>query len=115
MRSKVANTSAYRTKKCKQFFENGFCPYGNRCQFAHALRSNVINNPYDQHMSYITIMNTLSKIENVEKILTFHSHKKRLHIFETIIHSQKHNNTIKNTLFDDIKHLIKEEMVVRNN
>ena len=60
-------------------------------------------------------MNTLSKIENVEKIQTFHSHKKRLNIFETIIHSQKHNNTIKNTLFDDIKHLIKEEMVVRNN
>ena len=25
----------YKTKKCKQFFENGYCPYGSRCQFLH--------------------------------------------------------------------------------
>lgn len=73
------------------------------------------SNPYDKNMSYIMIMNTLSKIENVEKIQTFNSNKKRLNIFETIIHSHKlNNNNTNNTLFDDIKHLIKEEMG-RNN
>lgn len=25
----------YKTKKCIQFYENGYCPYGIRCQFLH--------------------------------------------------------------------------------
>ena len=25
----------YKTKKCIQFYENGYCPYGSRCQFLH--------------------------------------------------------------------------------
>jgi hypothetical protein len=76
--------------------------------------NNNSNNPYDKNMSYMMIMNTLSKIENVEKIQTFNSNKKRLDIFETIIHPHKHNNNVNYTLFDDIKHLVKEEMG-RNN
>ena len=78
------------------------------------MNNNSNSNPYDKNMSYIIIMNTLSKIEYVENIQTFNSNKKRLNIFETIIHSHKHNNNVNYTLFDDIKHLIKEEMG-RNN
>ena len=49
LRSKVTNSTAYRTRKCNQFFELGYCPYGSRCQFQHQLKSNIINNPYDPH------------------------------------------------------------------
>ena len=59
-------------------------------------------------------MKTLSRIEDVENIKTFNSNKKRLTIFETITCSQKHNVVASNSLFDDIKHLVKEE-IVRNN
>ena len=29
------SSSNYKTKKCKQFHESGYCQYGNRCQFKH--------------------------------------------------------------------------------
>lgn len=29
----------YKSKICKQFFENGFCPYGTRCQYLHNSQS----------------------------------------------------------------------------
>ena len=73
-----------------------------------------MNNNKSKGISYIAIMNTLSRIENVENIKAFNSNKKRLTIFETIICSQKHNVVVNNSLFDDIKQLIKEE-IVRNN
>ena len=25
----------YKTKLCKKFSQNGYCPYGTRCQFVH--------------------------------------------------------------------------------
>lgn len=31
----MAIPSNYKTKRCKQFFELGYCPYGSRCQFLH--------------------------------------------------------------------------------
>jgi hypothetical protein len=30
----IANTY-YKTKKCKQYFDVGYCSYGTRCQFLH--------------------------------------------------------------------------------
>jgi hypothetical protein len=35
LRNKDYLTVNYRTKKCKQFHEFGFCHYGSRCQFQH--------------------------------------------------------------------------------
>lgn len=35
LRGKEPKTGNYRTKKCKQFHEQGFCQYGGRCQFKH--------------------------------------------------------------------------------
>ena len=91
LRSKVTNTTAYRTKKCVQFFEQGYCPYGNRCQFAHQLKSNIINNPYDRTMSYGKILETISKLENVENIKKL-VEKPRLPIFEEICKENKKEN-----------------------
>jgi len=35
LRSAPAPKKAYRTKKCKSFWEEGVCRYGFRCQFLH--------------------------------------------------------------------------------
>ena len=112
LRSKVTKTSAYRTKKCVQFFEYGFCPYGNRCQFAHAFKSNILNNPYEKDITYGKMMKTFSKIENVENIKTFNPNKKRLAIFESIVTSSSNDAQTKRTLFDDIKELTKDEILL---
>jgi hypothetical protein len=102
LRSKVTNTTAYRTKKCTQFFEQGYCPYGSRCQFAHQLKSNIINNPYDKGMSYGKILETISKLENVENIKKL-VEKPRLKVFKEICSDD--NQNIKSRLLDDIKGL----------
>jgi hypothetical protein len=101
LRSKVTNTTAYRTKKCAQFFEQGYCPYGNRCQFAHQLKSNIINNPYDRGMTYGKILETISKLENVENIKKL-IEKPRLPIFKEICDNKKNTPS---RLLEDIKGL----------
>ena len=101
LRSKVTNTTAYRTKKCVQFFEQGYCPYGNRCQFAHQLKTNIINNPYDRGMTYEKILETISKLENVENIKKL-IEKPRLAIFEEICDNKEHSES---RLLGDIKSL----------
>ena len=101
LRSKVTNTTAYRTKKCQQFFEQGYCPYGNRCQFAHQLKSNIINNPYDKGMSYGKILETISKLENVENIKKL-IEKPRLPVFKDICENKQN---VQSRLLEDIKGL----------
>ena len=109
LRSKVTNTTAYRTKKCTQFFEQGYCPYGNRCQFAHQLKSNIINNPYDRSMCYGKILETISKLENVENIKKL-IEKPRLSVFEELCDNKEN---IKNRLLEDIKGLINNNLYER--
>ena len=109
MRSKVTNTTAYRTKKCTQFFENGYCPYGNRCQFAHELKSNIVNNPYEKGMSYSKILEIMSKLENVENIKKLVD-KPRLTIFKEICKDEKDNES---RLFNDVKKVCKEGLYQR--
>ena len=103
LRSKVTNTTAYRTKKCVQFFENGYCPYGSRCQFQHQLKNNIINNPYDNDMSYQKILEIISKFENVRNIKKL-VEKPRLKIFKEITGNNTDNEN-KSRLLDDIKEL----------
>ena len=110
LRSKVTNTTAYRTKKCTQFFEQGYCPYGNRCQFAHQLKTNIINNPYDRTMSYGKILETISKLENVENIKKL-IEKPRLSVFEEIYDNKEEN--IESRLLEDIKELKYEDLYKR--
>ena len=116
LRSKVTNTTAYRTKKCTQFFETGYCPYGNRCQFAHQLKSNIINNPYEEGMSYTKILEIMSKLENVENIKKLVD-KPRLPIFEEICKDYNDNNKNEqdkgSRLFNDIKQISKEGIYQR--
>jgi hypothetical protein len=109
LRSKVTNTTAYRTKKCVQFFEQGYCPYGNRCQFAHQLKSNIINNPYDRTMSYGKILETISKLENVENIKKL-IEKPRLSVFEEICDNKEN---VENRLLEDIKGLKYKDLYER--
>lgn len=30
-------SSKFKTSTCKKFIKNGFCPYGDRCQFSHSV------------------------------------------------------------------------------
>jgi hypothetical protein len=57
-------------------------------------------------------MKTFSKIENVENIKTFNPNKKRLAIFESIVKSSSNDAQTKRTLFDDIKELTKDEILL---
>ena len=109
LRSKVTNTTAYRTKKCVQFFEQGYCPYGNRCQFAHQLKSNIINNPYDRTMSYGKILETISKLENVENIKKL-IEKPRLSVFKEICENKEN---VESRLLEDIKGLKYKDLYER--
>ena len=97
LRSKVTNTTAYRTKKCIQ-------PYGSRCQFQHQLKNNIINNPYDSGMSYQRILEIISKSENVRNIKKLVK-KPRLNIFKEMS-GKISDNIDENKLLDDIKELI---------
>lgn len=103
LRSKVTNTTAYRTRKCNQFFEKGYCPYGSRCQFMHQLKSNIVNNPYDRKMTYKKVLETISKLENVDNIKKLIG-KPRLQIFKEIINNEEIEHT-ESTLLEDIKQL----------
>ena len=106
LRSKVTNSIAYRTRKCNQFYEKGYCPYGSRCQFQHQLKSNIINNPYDRKMSYKKILETISKLENIDNIKKL-IEKPRLQIFKEIVDNKKIEQS-ENRLLDDIKCLKNE-------
>ena len=92
LRSKVTNTTAYRTKKC------------SRCQFQHQLKNNIINNPYDSGMSYQRILEIISKSENVRNIKKLVK-KPRLNIFKEMS-GKISDNIDENKLLDDIKELI---------
>ena len=109
LRSKVTNTTAYRTKKCVQFFEQGYCPYGSRCQFAHQLKSNIINNPYDKNMTYEKILETISKLENVENIKKL-IEKPRLSCFQEICDNKENTQS---RLLEDIKGLTYDNLYKR--
>ena len=89
LRSKITNTITYRTKKFVKFYEQGYCPYRNRCQFAHQLKNNIINNP-NNGITYERILETISKLKNVENTKKL-IEKPRLAVFEEI--SQNKENT----------------------
>ena len=109
LRSKVTNSTFYRTKKCIQFFEYGYCPYGSRCQFQHQLKSNIVNNPYDRKMTYKKILETISKLENVENIKKLMG-KPRLQVFKEILNIDGEQR--ESTLLDDIKSLKNEDISI---
>jgi hypothetical protein len=45
------NSSRYKTEYCRQYYENGFCEFGDRCLFAH---SRLERNPLIRHHKYKT-------------------------------------------------------------
>jgi len=63
-----------------------------------------MNNPYDKNISYLTIIQTLSKFENINNIKTL-VEKNRLQIFSNF--TSFNNN--KSKLFNDIKFLVEED------
>ena len=78
-------------------------------QFAHQLKSNITNNPYDKGMTYGKILETISKLENVENIKKL-VEKPRLPVFQQICDNTQ--NT-KSRLLEDIKGLTYKNLYKR--
>ena len=69
----------------------------------HQLKSNIVNNPYDRKMTYKKVLETISKLENVDNIKKLIG-KPRLQIFKEIINNEEIEHT-ESTLLEDIKQL----------
>ena len=73
---------AYKTKRCRQFFENGYCMFGNKCLFQHLSGCYGMGEGNDNQNT----MATANKGENANKTSM---QKQRLPVFQQIYH---HNN-----------------------
>jgi len=38
-------SAQYKTKECKKYAQNGYCPYGVRCQFIHGQKDLMVCSP----------------------------------------------------------------------
>jgi hypothetical protein len=72
LRNKTNMGSNYKTKKCKQFHEQGYCIYGNRCQFKH------------RDLSEETTASSPKSSETSSRKSSDDSNKRRLPIFVNI-------------------------------
>ena len=36
-------SAQYKTKECKKYAQNGYCPYGVRCQFIHGQKDTMVS------------------------------------------------------------------------
>ena len=39
----------YKTKMCKKFQTNGYCPYGQRCMFMHGVTDSITGRKYSDN------------------------------------------------------------------
>jgi hypothetical protein len=51
LRSKESLPVKYKTKPCTKFTLEGYCPYGQRCQFIHSHKKDIID--YEKVMNKI--------------------------------------------------------------
>jgi len=51
LRNKERLPNKYKTKPCTKFSEEGYCPYGQRCQFIHSHKKDIID--YEKVMDKI--------------------------------------------------------------
>ena len=78
IRSKEVKKGRYKTKLCKQFFCEGYCPYGERCQFSHK-------------QFYISYINILKQIIKNKKISKKFIEVPRLDVFKNITKKKNGN------------------------
>ena len=73
LHEKIVSGKKYKQKECNSFYTKGFCPYGPRCHFKHDERKlDEIIRIYYQYILEID-----------------YSRNRRLHIFESIVSSNK--------------------------
>jgi hypothetical protein len=102
MRQKKTVTSNYKTKKCKQFFEIGYCAYGMRCQFSHVLKIDEdCSNKFSYRKTLEILANNALDLEHNEDLFKFK--RPRLRTFENIV-KEKINSS---NLIQDILELKK--------
>lgn len=102
MRQKKTVTSNYKTKKCKQFFEIGYCAYGMRCQFSHILKIELESSNNFSYRKTLEILSSKSiELENIEDLFKFK--RPRLRTFENIVNGK----TTSTNLIEDVLELKK--------
>jgi hypothetical protein len=50
-------SAQYKTKECKKYAQNGYCPYGVRCQFIHGQK--------DYMASPVSVTTTASSAKDI--------------------------------------------------
>jgi len=73
----------YRTKLCKQFNDNHFCPYGYRCQYLH--NDSLYSDQLEAYTDKLTVWVETNPRLDFSKILnkTF-KYSKRLSVFQNL-------------------------------
>ena len=101
LREKVLNKSGYKKRPCINFFEFGYCMYGNRCQFSHSISKNDNN----KNFSYIKLMNAINSSTLNKELYRKIKDKKRLSVFRRLFHIKRENKrapTDTNSYIDDM-------------
>jgi hypothetical protein len=109
-------TNNYKTKRCKQFFESGYCPYGSRCQFLHReyfliyLRSPKSSTKFCPQFSYTKTITDLINSVNSESILNDEKvTRPRLKTFESLVKEKDYIGP-KHKLYEDILSIKREDI-----
>lgn len=75
MKLKTNINPNYKTKKCIQFYEHGYCPYGIRCQFLHKenekgnIASSANNSIFSSPQTVLGGVSQISKEISYRKIM----------------------------------------------
>ena len=78
-------TFNYKTKPCKQFFEQGYCSYGSRCQFSH--KKEELKNDEEKEKEKVSYLKIIEELLSEENTISHELIKRpRLLTFEQITH-----------------------------
>ena len=80
MRVKNFVPTKYKTKLCQKFSEEGYCPYGNRCQFIHSSTYSI----GDKHQAVFNCLKEASDLffSFLEETEVNSGHSRRLNFFQ---------------------------------
>ena len=109
LRENLCKKSGYKKRPCVNFFDKGYCMYGNRCQFSHDLKfDNNLNKDESLNFSYKMFFNKLINTskenndeENKKNIMKI-KERPRLKVFKKFVKIKKSVYKKKKNYIDEI-------------
>ena len=109
LRENLCKKSGYKKRPCVNFFDKGYCMYGNRCQFSHDLKfDNNLNKDESLNFSYKMLFNKLINTskenndeENKKNIMKI-KERPRLKVFKKFVKIKKSVYKKKKNYIDEI-------------